>query len=384
MKLTQKAIDRGLAPGRYHDNRGTGLFLLVKPSGRASFVQRIMIGGKRRDIGIGSIRWMTLAEARERAAVTWRKARRGELDAAPRRRKMVAPSLATVADKVIDTRRSSWKAGTRIEQQWRSSLRDHVFPRFGTWGIDAITAGNMVELFGKLQKDGRIALIKTLRVRLEVVFDFAIANGWRADNPARIARGSLPKVKTSRNHHKSVAHGDLPDVIRKVQGFKNPSHAIAFQFIALTAVRISEALGAKWSEIDGETWTIPADRMKAKKAHDVPLSPAAMNVLQEARNLGDCEFVFPSNRGKQITGARIGEMIRELGIDATTHGLRSSFRDWCAETGVEREVAEACLAHAVESQTEAAYLRTNVIARRAPIMAKWGEHISPRKRFPEC
>ena len=384
MKLTQAKIDKGLPPGRYHDGRGAGLFLLVKPSGRASFVQRMMIKGRRKDVGLGSVRDWRLAEVREKAESNRRALRRGEEISLPRKRFGAAPNLRAVVDKVIDVRRPEWKAGSRVEEQWRNGFRDHVFPRFGSRGIETITPADMVDLYAKLA--GKPSVVKALRTRLKVVFEYAIANGWRTDNPAMIARAALPKTTGKGGHHDAIPHAELGAVLRKVRKHKTTAARLALEFQALTASRPNEALGARWPEIDvaTSTWTIPAERMKAKRAHRVALSPSAMSVLNEAKNLlqGD-DLIFPSARGSEMATARLGDVLRAIKVEGTAHGLRSSFRDWCAETGVDREVAESCLAHTIPSQTEAPYVRTDLLDRRVPVMQEWGEYLTGRKWFPE-
>ena len=382
MKLTQSKIDKGLPPGRYHDGRGAGLFLLVKPSGRASFVQRMMINGRRKDVGLGSVRDWSLKEARDRAEDNRRAARRGEEISLPRKRFGAAPNLRTVVDKVIDVHRKEWKAGSRTEEQWRNSFRDHVFPRFGSYGIETIAPADMVDLYSKLAD--KPSVVKALRTRLKVVFEYAIASGWRTDNPAMIARAALPKKNGRGGHHEAIPHAELGAVLRKVRKYKIATARLAFEFQALTACRPNEALGAKWSEIDGSTWTIPASRMKTKRAHRVALSPAALGVLREAKKLPQsADLIFPSKRGTAMATARLGDILRAIEVNGTAHGLRASFKTWCADTGVDREVAEACLAHTIPSQTEAAYVRTDLLDRRAPIMAEWGNYLTKRKRFPE-
>ena len=149
-------------------------------------------------------------------------------------------------------------------------------------------------------------------------------------------------------------------------------------FLTLTATRSGEARLAEWSEIDTRTWTIPAERMKAGRPHRVPLSQQALDVLQEARSLGDgSRLIFPSVRGRPLSDSTISKLLREHGVKCVPHGMRSSFRNWCAETGVPRELAESALAHVVQNATEAAYLRSDLLERRSPLMQEWANHLDP-------
>ena len=178
-----------------------------------------------------------------------------------------------------------------------------------------------------------------------------------------------------REHQRALAHSDVAGALRTIRDTGAwPATKLALEYIALTACRSGEVRGAKWCEIDleGPTWVIPAERMKAGKEHRVPLSRRALAVLNEARQLSDStSAIFPSATGRMLSDSTLSKLLRESEIDAVPHGFRSSFRDWCGDTGVEREVGEASLAHVVKNQVEAAYARSDLLERRRTVMQKW-------------
>ena len=183
-----------------------------------------------------------------------------------------------------------------------------------------------------------------------------------------------------REHQRALAHSDVAGALRTIRDTGAwPATKLALEYIALTACRSGEVRGAKWCEVDleGAAWAVPAERMKARKEHRVPLSDRALGVLAEARELSDgAGLVFPSAMGKQLTDNTLPKLLRENNIGAVPHGFRSSFRDWCGDSGVAREVAEACLAHVVKNQVEAAYARSDLLERRREVMQKWADYVS--------
>ena len=220
-----------------------------------------------------------------------------------------------------------------------------------------------------------------LRQGLEIVFDWAIANGHRVDNPAgkHILR-ALPINKEEVKHHDSLAYADVPFAFRKVaESTANESSKGALQFLILNANRVSEATGATWSEIDwdGKVWTVPAEGMKARKAHSIPLSTGALEVLRQAfERTNGKGLVFPGLKGKAISSRTIQLLLQRLEISCVPHGFRSSFRDWAVETGQDWTTAESALAHRLGTTVEAAYARTTLIEQRRALMEEWGNHVT--------
>ena len=205
------------------------------------------------------------------------------------------------------------------------------------------------------------------------------------DDPAGEAvRSALPKNGNGeKRHHRAVGHADVVDVLATVRSSSGWAGArLAVEFVTLTATRSDEGRAARWDEIDqeGRTWTIPGERMKTAQEHRVPLSRQALAVLDEARRLGDDELIFPAARGRgAIAGPVLGALLRELNIPGTLHGMRASFRSWCADTGVDRETAEAALAHVVRG-VEGAYQRSDLLTRRAEVMQTWADYVTETRQ----
>ena len=374
-KLTVKQV-KTAGPGRYHDGEH-GLFLRVKPSGSRQWLQRIVIHGKRTDIGLGGFPLFTLAEAREQAFQNRRIARRGG-DPLADRRKVQAPVFGDAVEHVIVILRDGWKAGGRQEQILRRVLETYAMPTLGRKRIDQITAADVLTVLGPVWNT-KMETAKRLKQYLGSVFKWAMAQGWRTDNPVEAAVVALPKASRVVAHMRALPHSEVAAMLDKVRasGAWWATKA-ALCFLAHTAARSGEVRGMQWSEIDLEAsiWTLPGDRSKTGRDHIVPLSDAALEVLRAAHaETGGNGLVFPSQRGRAMSDNTLSKLLRDNAIAGTPHGLRSSFRDWCGETGQAREVAEACLAHAVGSAVERAYARSDLLARRRVVMAEWSVYL---------
>ena len=231
------------------------------------------------------------------------------------------------------------------------------------------------------------AAARVVRQRIGAVMKWAVAKGYRSDNPAGDAiAAALPRNGNATRHHQALPHGEVSAALAKVRN--SGSHAgvrLALEFMVLTATRSNEVRGATWDEFDHDVWTIPASRMKAKRAHRVPLSRRALEILEEARKRhDDGGIVFRGAKGGGINASMFSGLLRHLGIEGTPHGMRSSFRDWCSETGVAREVAEAALAHIVKNRVEAAYARSDLLDRRREVVEAWADYLASERRDPEA
>ncbi len=364
-------------PGIYGDEHG--LRLRVMPTGSRQWIWRGTVHGKRRDLGLGSPPYVTLAEARETAFEYRRLARRGG-DPAALREGSSLPSFAEAAEAAIAVQRLGWKDGGRQEAIWRRRLDAYLLPRLGRRRIDQITTADVMGALVPIWQD-KHETARRVRFIASAVFKVAISQGHRQDNPAETVTAALPKSGRVAEHHKALPHGEVAAALAKVQASKRAWWATkaCFAFIVATACRSGEARLAEWNEIDLEaaTWTVPASRMKAKRDHVVPLSGVALAALQEAAEFADGSgLVFPSMRGKPMTDSTLSKLLRDNRIEAVPHGFRSSFRDWCGETGVAREVAEAALAHTVANRTEAAYARSTLFERRKAVMASWSRYLT--------
>ena len=370
---------------RYSD--GNGLMLSVQPSGSKSWVQRIVIHGRRRTFGLGGYPAVPLKEARRVAFENRALARQGGDPLALRARRDI-PDFATAAGKVIDIQAGGWKDASKSRRQWESSLAAYAFPAIGAKRVDTITSADVMAAVLPIWSSKRETASR-VRQRISAVMKWAVAQGYRPDDPAGSAvLQALPRgVGAAKRHHRALAYGDVGDAVRRVRASRAwAGTKLAFEFLVLTGCRSGEVRGARWSEVDlaAETWTIPPNRMKAKIEHRVPLPARCMEILGEARCLADLvaphstgDLVFPSIRGRELSDSTLSKLIRTLGVDAVPHGFRSSFRDWASErTNTPHAVAEAALAHTIRNQAEAAYARSDLFGKRRTLMERWAAYIS--------
>ena len=393
--LTAIKVRTTSRPGVYTDGPGRyGLTLTVQESVhrgvRKVWTQRITIEGRRTMIGLGSVEFFTLGEARQMAFENARAVARGEplLHGGARRRGAravrKAPTFATAAEEYIKLQAQGWKAGSRNESNWRSSLA-HA-DRIADVPVDAIVTDDVAAIVSALIKARKTPTARSVRQRIRMIFDWTIAKGYRqAPNPANGEIDAiLPKSNHRTEHRASVEHGQIADVLRQVRAIPEPTWrglTGAFEVAVLTACRTSEVLGMRFDELDlaGRTWTCPAARMKANRDHRVPLSDAALSVLQEGRKPhGGRGLVFRSPTGKPIDQAGLRRVAKRIELAGTVHGFRGAFKSWAMDTGIDRAVAEMSLAHSYMGDTEASYVRTDLLERRRPVMEAWAKHVSER------
>ena len=372
--LTAARVRTEKRPGRYHD--GQGLYLQVDPSGARRWLQRVVIRGKRTDLGLGGWPLVSLNAAREKAIENRRLARVG---GDPRTAKRDVPTFAEAAAEVIKINLPTWK-NTKHAAQWSSTLRTYVFPHFGSRLVTEVSGSDVMKVL-TLIWTAKPETARRVRQRISAVMKWAIANNYRLDNPAGDAiEAVLPKTSRTQAHHTALHYAAVPAAMRAVRAAKvTESSKLSLEFQVLTASRPGEARNAQWSEMDvgSRTWTIPSERMKADREHRVPLSERVMEILAEARNLDDGSgLVFPSRSGRPLSDMTHRKLLRTLGIDCVPHGFRSSFRDWAAEqTDAPHAVMEAALAHVVGNSTEAAYFRSDLFERRRDLMAQWADYL---------
>lgn len=369
-------------PGRHAD--GKGLYLLVKPSGAKSWVLRVQVGGRRRDYGLGSLDIVSLTEARDRALECRKMAKNG-LDPSLERKKAqrAIPTFEEAARRYHETVKASWRNGKHTDQ-WLSTLVVHAFPTIGAIRVDHIDASTVQSVLLPIW----LALPETarrVRQRIGSVLDFAHGQGWRATETPRNAINSLLKrIKQPRRSggFAAIPYAELPTLMTELRGGSPTVGRLALQFLILTAARSGEVRGARWEEIDLDKaqWNIPAERMKAGEAHSVPLTPAAVEVLRQAREITSVrkgQPIFPGLKGKPLSDATLGKVLRVAGEgSATVHGMRSAFRDWVAEqTSFPDAWAEAALSHTLPNKVEAAYKRTKFIEQRRKMMIAWTDYL---------
>ena len=369
-------------PGRYGDGRGGhGLSLLVKPmtNGRLSksWSQRLLINGKPVNVGLGAYPLVSLADARTAALEN----RQALLKGRDPRRSM--PLFSQAAEEVIKIHAAGWKDGGKSAYHWRASLRDYAMPKIGNKRINAITTSDILALLLPRWHD-RTETMRRVKQRIGAIMKWAIANGYRVDDPTLTLAAVLPKNGTVRNHHKALPYPEVGEAIARIRVSGAYWDTVAcFEFMTLTAVRSGEARLARWADVDLETatWEIPGERMKTKRPHRVPLSKRALEILKDASQYADRSgLVFPGVSGKALSKNAISKLVRENNIGCVPHGMRSSFRQWAAErTNHPREVCELALAHVNSNRVEAAYQRSDLFELRRRLMEQWAGYLAAEK-----
>ena len=371
--LTQKFVDSVKVPGRFGDRRGGhGLSLLVTPDSiggvSKAWSQRMLWADTQVTIGLGSARHVSLADARDRAGRNYFAMKDGK---DPRRHKRpTGTTFAQVTERAITNLRPRWKPGTDTEKQMRTLMGRYVLPHIGRMAVDAITTGDLVDFLEPLTLD-KPAIAHKLKGYLSQVFKYSIQLGLRESNPAG---ENLSLVRVKERHFTALRHAQVGAAVAAMRD-SDKWEAPAVEYLILTAARSGEVRGADWSEIDlgKATWSIPAFRMEASREHRIPLSDRAIEILK-ARP-GRTGLIFPAQKGKFAQPSTFRTMLVELGIKSTIHGSRSSFRDWCAEQNVDRQLAETALAHSVGDATEIAYFRSDLFELRRELMHRWSDYL---------
>ena len=362
--------------GRHAD--GNGLYLVVEPSGNKRWIQRLFIRGRRTDLGLGGWPLVSLAEARERAIENRKTARSGG-DPLAEKRNASVPTFSEAADRVIALNAPTWRH-PKTEVQWRSSLKTYAYPYLADVPVDEIDGADVLGALAPIWT-AKPETARRVRRRVSAIIKWAVASGYRYDNPAGDALSQvLPKTPKVGRHFKAIHYLAVPEALKSIRSSRSlAASRLCLTFQVLTASRPGEARNAQWSEVDvgSRTWTIPSERMKADREHRVPLSERVMEILAEARNLDDGSgLVFPSWTGRPLSDMTHRKLLMTLGIDCVPHGFRSSFRDWAAEkTDAPHAVMEAALAHVVGNSTEAAYFRSDLFDRRRTLMTQWADYL---------
>ena len=375
--LSADFVDAVTKAGRYCD--GQGLYLAVQPSGSRSWVLRVTVHGRRRELGLGGYPLVSLDEARVRALVDRKLARGGDDPLAERRRRDSTPTFAAAAQRVWTQLRPGWRSG-KYARDWMSGLARLAFPRLGAMPVSDVTSADVVETLRPIWH-ARPATARRVRRRIGTVMEWALAMEYRADNPCDRIGPILGRRRHVATHMRALPHGAVAAAVGAVRASRTrPVVKLAFELLVLTAARSGEVRGAHWTELNlaDRVWTIPAMRMKGGREHRVPLCGRAVELLDAARTLGDGgPLAFPTARGRPLKDTALSGPLHELGIAAVPHGFRSSFRDWAAEeTDHPREVVEAALAHAVRNPVEAAYARSDLFERRRRLMDDWGAYLA--------
>jgi integrase len=386
-RLSHRKVETLKAPGMYND--GGGLYLQVTGSDdtpRKSWLFRYAVAGRERQMGLGPLSDVPLAEARDRASAAREMRRAGKDPIAEREALRAQASLVAAksmsfdecATAYIAAHRAGWR-NVKHASQWTNTIATYCSPIFGKFPVQLVDVGLVMKAIEpvwstKPETAGRV------RGRIERILDWAKVRGYRdGENPARWrghldhllpARGKVRRVK----HHAALPYSELPAFVAALRG-RDAVAARALEFAILTAARTSEALGAKWSEVDldARVWTIPAERMKAGREHRVPLSDRAIEIIRSMIARKQNDYIFYGDSRATLSNMSLLMLLRRMGRnDITTHGFRSTFRDWVEEqTDTPRAVAEMALSHAVGNAVEAAYRRGDLIEKRRVLMSKW-------------
>ena len=381
MKLSATGIKALRESGRYSD--GGGLHLFVSRAGRKSWVLRVTVDGRRRDIGLGGFPTVSVARAREKASGHRAAIAEGR-DPLAEKHAPALPTFREAALAVHEANRPRWRS-TKQAANWVQTLERHAMPSLGNTPIHRIERSDVLRVLSPIWTS-RPETARRVRQRIRSVFRWAMAHGFMETNPAGEAiDGALPTMPRVREHLRALPHQEVAWALETVASSNASVLAkLCLRFLVLTAARSGEARGAVWKEIDleGGEWRIPAERMKAGAEHRVPLSRQALEVLGEASALRDRSgLVFPSplKVGSPMSDMTLTKVLRSTGLAerATVHGFRSSFKNWTLEeTEAPWAVSEAALAHALGNATEQAYARTDLYARRRELMQRWADYLT--------
>jgi integrase len=381
---------RNRPPGLHQDAEVAGLYLRVTDTGARGFLLRFMLAGRRRDMWLGTTSELTLAQARDAAREQRRRIKDGvdpvEERIAERARARHERALADwTFERAARALHAELLPGWRNPKhgdQWINTLGAYVFPAFGDKPVGAVDAAVVRAVLLPIWTT-KAETARRVRQRLDAVMRWAVAHGYATTNPVDAAIVLLPKQSDQVEHHDALPVADAPVFMVKLRAGNAAASRRALEFLVLTAARSGEVRGATWGEVDldAATWTVPAERMKARRLHVVPLAEPALALLraikaEQGEPAADA-LIFPAPRGGVMSDNVFKALFDRMKVDGVTaHGFRSTFRDWCGENGVPREVAERALAHTVKDATEAAYLRTTLLAQRAEVMARWAAFLA--------
>ena len=385
--LSALEVKRLTEPGWHAVGTVAGLGLKVSPTGTRAWVLRVVVGAKRREIGLGAFPDVTLADAHAKA-----RAMRSEIELGvdPVQKRQAAASALRAAQTAgltfgqcaaayIKSHRDGWK-NDKHAQQWENTLQTYAAPVVGDLLVRHVETAHVLAILEPIWAT-KTETASRLRSRLELVIDWATARGEREGlNPARW-RGHLDKLlpKPSKvakvKHHAALPWREIGPFMARLRAAEGMG-ARCLEWAILTAARSGEARGATWSEIDLEarTWTVPAERMKAGREHRVPLSDAAIKLLQSLPRIAGNDLVFPAPRGGELSDSTLTAVLKRLGVPVTQHGFRSSFDDWATEsTSYPTHITDMALAHTIGDKVEAAYRRGDLFEKRQRLMADWSD-----------
>ena len=377
MKLTAKFVENVSDAGKYYDQHG--LFLHVRPSGAKKWLQRYTFQGRRREIGLGSAKIVSVATARKNAHQNLVLVSEGIDPIEDKKQDSIIPKFEVAARKVYEDNRPTWR-NAKHAAQFITTLETYAFPVIGSMSVKEINSSHILKILSPIWVT-KAETAKRVRQRLSTVFKYCVAQQWRTDDPADIAIAkALPYLKKKVQHRKSISYNDVSDFIETVSNSSaGLSTKLGLEFLILTATRSGEVRNARWNEVNGSIWTIPAERMKAGVAHRIPLPSRCIEILEEAQKISSGSgFIFEGTKpNRPLSENTFNKLMKELGLEVHAHGFRTSFRTWTQEkTNYPREIAEAALAHSLRDKAEAAYARSDLLEKRAEMMEAWAQFIS--------
>lgn len=389
-ELTAIEVSRLKAPGLAFVGGVPGLILQIDGSGGRSWILRVKVGTKRREMGLGGFPAVTLAQAREKARAAREAINQGTDPIHERKRaqsllrsdQASAVTFEKAALEFIKAKAPEW-SNVKHAAQWQSTLETYAFPVIGSLHVQDVQDAHILKILEPIWQT-KTETATRVRGRLENILDWATARKLRTGlNPARW-RGHLdhllpaPKKTTRVVHHEAVQIDDVPAFFASLKTREGVA-ATALLFTLLTAARSGETRGATWTEFDTEKalWTIPASRMKAKREHRVPLTAAVLELLRSLPRADGSDYVFQAPRGGQLSDMALTAVMRRMELTAVPHGLRSTFRDWAAEkTNFPGDLVEMALAHALTNKVEAAYRRGDQFEKRRTLMDAWSKFLA--------
>jgi integrase len=385
-KLTATKIKNLAEAGRYSD--GDGLFLDLTGPGRGSWMLRVQMGGKRRDIGLGPLKAVSLADARDSAFEMRRKVAQGIDPVAERKKeRLIVPTFRQAAKSVHEEHKAGWKNG-KHQNQWLATLETYVFPSFGDRLVSDVDTAAIRDVLAAVWLS-KPETARRVRQRIGTVLDWSFVKGFRsAEAPMRSLSKGLPRQPKKDGHFAAMSYTDVPAFLQRLRQRESVGR-LALEAVILTAARSGEVRFARWQELnlDAGLWSIPAERMKMQRSHVVPLAPQAIDVFRRAEKLkvAATDLIFPGQKLKKpMSDMTLLKILRDMDAGVTVHGFRSAFRDWVAEqTNYPGEVAEAALAHAISNKVEAAYRRTDFLEKRRSLLEEWAEFCSSGDAAPD-
>lgn len=374
MGLTKLKIEKLAKRGMYRDDRT--LYMSVSPRGSKSWIQRLVIKGRRRDLGLGPWPRVSIEEAREKAFDNRRKVYKGE--SILKEKKEEIPTFSELLEEVIKINRPTWKDGGKTEKHWRACLEAHAKGILHKQ-VDEITSNDVLGIGEKLWTT-KHEMSQKVKRRIGAVLSRAVLKKYRPDNPVESVNGAnLPKSTKLKGHFKTIPYDQVGAAIQTIQaGTAFISTKLAFEFLILTATRSQEVRKANWSEIDMEKrqWNLPGPRTKTGESLCIPLSSRAPAILHEAKeHFGDTGLIFPAKRGGVMSDATISKAVKDNGIQGVPHAIsRACFKTWAEEKGIARAVSEASLGQKLQG-LDAAYLRSDLLEQRKEVMQRWSDYL---------